>query len=79
MVSVQAILEYFPLVTIWVALPALPAGDPLEKIQGNSRCGSALGRFGTQYPLTFALESSHPRISIGCCTSGIMTLTRKVI
>ena len=50
--SAQDILRFFPLVPIWVALPALPTVGPLGKIRVIPRCGSLWGDFGTT-PETF--------------------------
>ena len=72
MVSVQVRHRSLPLVPIWVALSALPAGEPLRKIQGSPRCGIPLGRFGTPQPKTSAPVSSLPIQLLGCCTSDIM-------
>ena len=56
---------------------SLPVGYPLGQIQGNSRCGSPLGRFGSPHPRTFDPVPSLPHTYIGYCTSGIVTLMRK--
>ena len=51
---VQDRLHYFNLVTIWLDLPSLNAGEYLGKIQGNPRCGCPLGIFVTPRPQSFA-------------------------
>ena len=58
--SFQVIIKSFTLVPIWVFLLDLPVAEPLGQIQGNPRCGSPLGIFGTLYLRNFTLASSHP-------------------
>ena len=56
--SVQVRLQLLILLPIMVALPVVLEGEPLGRIQGNPRCGSLLGIFGTKLPRNFYLVSS---------------------
>ena len=73
--SVQGRLRSFTLVPIWLALSSLPVGEPIGKIQGNTRCGSPLGIFGTPHMQTSAPEYSCTCAYICCFTSDIMPWT----
>ena len=72
--SVQDIIQYLPLVSIWVAYtPPPPVGEPLGQIQDKYRCDSQLGRFVTIHLRTFSLLSSYNSPSLGCFNYGIIT------
>ena len=70
--SVQGRTRHLFLVTTWISLTALPAGEPLEQIWGKPSHGSLLGRFWDPHLWNSAPASSCPRPSTEYYTSDIL-------
>ena len=75
--SVQYRLWTPPLVSIWGALPDLPAGGLIGKIRGSPRYVHLLRKIVTQHQQTSALTYFRPFLYLGCCNSGTMPWRRK--